>query len=62
MTKKGGAEKLTRRLLTKAGRKLSLKPTGKDVFVSKSRSMISLGKPMLKMKVQFRNSRRNEKS
>jgi hypothetical protein len=53
--KKGNVEKLNRRLPTKPRRKLSLKLTGKDAFVSKSKSMISLGKPILKMKMPYRS-------
>jgi len=53
--KKGNAEKLKKGLPTKPRRKLSSKPTGNDVFVSKSKSMISLGKPILKMKMPCRS-------
>ena len=53
--KKGNVEKLKTRLTMKPRRKLSLKLTGKDVFVSKSKSMISLEKPIPKMKMPCRS-------
>jgi len=53
--KQGNVEKLKKRLPTTPRRKLSLKLTGNDVFVSKSKSMILLGKPILKMKTPCRS-------